>query len=80
MNTSSKFCELTRVPTNDCHAEFRARWAEFWNDATPLYDHVLLWEPSEEALELVPNAYTTTFRKDGLVVMERASEVPSAAR
>ncbi|MDB4945672.1 MAG: hypothetical protein JWP97_5206 [Labilithrix sp.] len=78
MQTSASFCESTRVITNDCRAEYRARWAEFWHDATPLYDHVLLWEPSEEALSLVPIDYGITFRQGGLVVMERGGNAPSA--
>jgi hypothetical protein len=71
MITSANFCESTRVVTDDCAAEYRARWAEFWRDAIPRYDHVLLWEPSQEALELVPPDYGITFRQDGLVIMER---------
>ncbi len=71
MITSSNFCVSTRVVTDDCVGEYRARWAEFWHDATPLYDHVLLWQPSEEALALVPAEYSISFRKDGLVMMQR---------
>jgi hypothetical protein len=80
MITSANFCESTRVVTNDCRGEYRARWAEFWHDATPLYDHVLLWEPSEEALQLVPIDYGITFRQGGLVIMERGGNVPAATR
>jgi hypothetical protein len=80
MITSANFCESTRVVADDCRAEYRARWAEFWRDATPLYDHVLLWEPSEEALELVPSDYGITFRQGGLVIMERGGNAPAAQR
>ena len=80
MITSANFCESTRVITNDCRGEYRARWAEFWHDATPLYDHVLLWEPSEEALQLVPIDYGITFRQGGLVIMERGGSAPTATR
>jgi hypothetical protein len=71
MITSANFCESTRVVTDDCRGEYRARWAEFWRDAIPLYDHVLLWEPSEEALALVPADYSISYRQDGLVIMQR---------
>ena len=80
MITSAKFCESARVVTNDCHADYRARWAEFWHDATPLYDHVLLWEPSEEALQLVPIDYGITFRQGSHVIMERGSRAAAAMR
>jgi hypothetical protein len=80
MITSAKFCESTRVVTNDCLGEYRARWAEFWQDATPRYDHVLLWEPSDEALQLVPIDYGITFRQGGLVIMERGGNARAATR
>jgi hypothetical protein len=80
MITSANFCESARVITDDCRGEYRARWAEFWHEATPLYDHVLLWEPSEEALDLVPIEYSITFRQGGLVIMERGGHAPAAQR
>jgi hypothetical protein len=80
MITSANFCESTRVVTDDCRGEYRARWAEFWRDATPLYDHVLLWEPSVEAVELVPAEYSVTFRQGGLVIMQRGGNAPAAQR
>lgn len=73
MVTAKNFCEPGRAVEGDCSAEYRARWAEFWHDATPIYDHVLLWEPSEEALALVPPDYGVTFRQGGLVIMERGA-------
>ena len=81
MVTSANFCVSTRLVTDDCVGEYRARWAEFWRDATPRFDHVLLWQPSEEALALVPPEYSISFRKDGLVVMQRGSagEAPAAS-
>ena len=82
MITAQNFCEPGRVVEGDCGNEYRARWAEFWTDATPLYDHVLLWEPSEEALALVPSDYGVTFRQGGLVIMQRGANaaVSSAGR
>lgn len=80
MVTSANFCESTRVVTDDCLGEYRARWAEFWRDATPLYDHVLLWEPSDEALDRVPAEYSVAFRQSGLVIMQRGAKVRAAQR
>ena len=80
MITSANFCESTRVVTDDCRGEYRARWAEFWRDAIPLYDHVLLWEPSEEALALVPSDYRISYRQDGLVIMARAAHGATVQR
>jgi len=72
MKSASSFCESPTVVVDDCRALYRDRWAEFWRDATPLYDHVLMWEPSDEALELVPPEYRMTFRQGSVVVLERA--------
>ena len=80
MITSANFCESTRVVSDDCNGEYRARWAEFWRDATPLYDHVLLWEPSQEALELVPSDYSISYRQDGLVIMARGRNAATVQR
>lgn len=82
MKTSANFCQSNRVVTSDCQSEYRARWADFWHDATPLYDHLLLWQPSEEALALVPPEYSVAFRQDGLVIMQRGSSGsgPAATR
>ena len=80
MITSANFCESTRVVTNDCVGEYRAAWGEFWHDATPRFDEVLLWEPSEEALALVPIDYGITFRQAGLVIMQRGGAAPTAER
>jgi hypothetical protein len=82
MISSSNFCVSSRVVTDDCVGEYRARWAEFWHDATPLYDHLLLWQPSEEALALVPPEYSVSFRQDGLVIMQRGAvgSAPAAQR
>ena len=72
MAKSDAICEsIAPIIANDCHAEYRARWSEFWRDATPLYDHVLLWAPTPEALEQVPPEYKTAFRTDDLVVLQR---------
>lgn len=59
---------------DDCDALFRARWGEFWRDATPMFDRVLLWEPTPEALAQVPPAYKPVFRQDELVVMARTPD------
>lgn len=82
MITSANFCEPSRLVGDDCQGQYRARWAEFWRDATPLFDHVLLWEPSDEALALVPDDYGVTFRQGGLVIMERGAHAhaPAASR
>ncbi len=55
----------------DCQAEWQRAWNEFWRDAVPRYDHVLMWDPTPEVLALVPPAYRVTFTQDQLVIFER---------
>jgi hypothetical protein len=56
---------------SECQQHWKQRWAEFWRDALPLYDHVLLWDPTPEAQALVPEAYQPTFHADRLWIYER---------
>jgi hypothetical protein len=41
---------------------------------------VLLWQPSEEALELIPADFSISFRQDGVVIMQRGGDAASAQR
>jgi len=59
------------VVENDCNAAFRALWREFWAEATPLYDHVLVWEGTPEARALIPNEYKPVFERGRLTIYER---------
>lgn len=59
------------VVENDCNAAFRALWREFWAEATPLYDHVLVWEGTPEARALIPSEYKPVFERGRLTIYER---------
>ena len=73
MAKSDAICEsIAPIIANDCQGEYRARWSEFWRDATPLYDHVLLWQPTPEALDQIPAEFKATFRNDDLVILQRS--------
>lgn len=65
------------VIVNDCAATFRSMWRDFWIDATPLYDHVLLWDPTADARALVPETYQLVFEQGRLSIYART---PQAAR
>ena len=60
------------VVENDCDAAFRAVWGGFWAEATPLYDHVLVWEGTAEARALIPSDYTLVFERGRLTIYERS--------
>jgi hypothetical protein len=59
------------VVLNDCQRTFNDRWAEFWQDATPRFDHVLMWDASPAALALVPSDYELVFHQDRLMIYAR---------
>jgi hypothetical protein len=75
MGTADWMCSSLRaggVVVDDCNAEWRARWSEFWADAQPRYDHLLVWDATPEALALVPPAYRVAFHEDRLTIYERS--------
>jgi hypothetical protein len=74
MGSPDWVCDQLRsqgVATADCGAAWRARWAEFWSQAEPRFDHVLMWSAPREVLPFVPAAYRVVFQKDELTVLER---------
>jgi hypothetical protein len=69
------------VTTPDCAAAWRSRWADFWRQATPQFDHVLMWEAPRDVLALVPPDYRVAFQRDELTIFERReAPVPTASR
>jgi hypothetical protein len=74
MGSPNWVCDVLRsegMPTADCGAAWRARWAEFWSQAEPRFDHVLMWSAPREVLSLVPADYRVVFQKDELTVLAR---------
>jgi len=60
---------------NDCLGEYRKAWREFWQAATPRYDHLLLWDVTPDALENIPSSYRKVFQRGRLSVFERKDMV-----
>jgi hypothetical protein len=74
MRSPETLCTALRgegVALDDCGREWRDRWAEFWREAEPRYDHVLMWSAPAEVMPLVPPAYHVVFQRDELVILER---------
>jgi hypothetical protein len=59
------------VVENDCNAAFRAMWRDFWAEAIPLYDHLLVWDPTPDARALIPTEYRPVFESGRLTIYER---------
>jgi hypothetical protein len=79
MSTPAWTCDILRsggVAVDDCEAAWRARWAEFWQRATPAFDHVLMWSAPRDVLALVPANYRVVFQRDELAILERQDAVP----
>ncbi|HEX7664478.1 MAG TPA: hypothetical protein VF407_08210, partial [Polyangiaceae bacterium] len=74
MRSKNWVCDVLRsggVVESDCDAAWQNLWSEFWQDATPRFDHVLLWDPSEDVLTMVPPQYKVGFHEDRLWIYER---------
>ncbi|MBK6460826.1 MAG: hypothetical protein IPF92_07435 [Myxococcales bacterium] len=67
------FLHQNNLRPDDCPREYRERWAEFWAEATPRFDHVLMWEATPEARANVPPSYRVSFERAPLVIYERVS-------
>lgn len=74
MRSPDWMCAIWRtggVAIDDCARVWREKWGEFWREATPAYDHVLMWSAPEQVRELVPSDYRVAFQRDELVIFER---------
>ena len=75
MGKTNWMCDVLRsggVYVQDCEAAWRERWDEFWRQAIPQYDHLLVWDATPEARALIPTtAYRPVFEQDKLAIFER---------
>jgi hypothetical protein len=70
MSSPATMCKTT-PRYDDCDALFRMTWERFFEDAKPRYDHLLLWEPTPEAMAMIPNDYERTFSRGRLMIYAR---------
>ena len=73
MASPAWMCDTLRAGgvVTDCITLWRDAWEDFWREAVPAYDHVLMWDPPAEVMALIPQAYRVSFRQDRLVILER---------
>lgn len=70
MSSPATMCKsASRV--DDCESLFRSTWQKFFAEATPRYDHLLLWEPTPEATAMIPDDYERTFSRGRLMIYAR---------
>lgn len=65
------FLHENNLEPDDCRREYRERWDEMWREALPRFDHVLLWEASDDVRASVPAEYRPVLERGKLVVLER---------
>jgi hypothetical protein len=70
MNSPTTMCR-TASRFDDCDALFKITWQKFFAEATPRYDHLLLWEPTPEAMAMIPADYERTFARGRLMIYAR---------
>jgi hypothetical protein len=74
MDRPEWMCDRLRsggVVLGDCNLAWRQEWRDFWNEATPYFDHVIMWDAREETLALVPSEYHLIFDQDKLKIYAR---------
>ena len=69
------------VIVNDCDVAFRSLWGAFWDEATPRYDYLLVWDGTPSARAVIPPAYALVFEEGRLAIYQRraASSAASSA-
>jgi hypothetical protein len=82
MASSARMCGWLRAGgiVIDCDRAWQEGWEEFWRDAEPRYDHVLLWEPPAEVMAILPPAYRVSFKQDRLVILERVGATETSGK
>jgi hypothetical protein len=77
------FCNIMRSGgvsmDDDCQGAWRARWEQFWREAEPQFDHVLMWSAPKDVFALVPANYSVVFQQGELTILARR-DVTAAAR
>jgi hypothetical protein len=73
--TPAQVCQLYRPVRpqvdEDCLAEWRRQWSEFWRQAQPRFSHVLTWAMPAEARPMMPPSYRRILHQGPLELYER---------
>lgn len=78
-NESCKSMLHGNMVVDDCDEIFRTTWRQFYDDALPRYDHLLLWDATPEARAVVPPEYALTFERGRVAIYARRETAPSTA-
>jgi len=75
MASSRAYCDAITesVVLDDCPARYREAWKEFWADASPRFDRVLMYHPGDEVRSAIPADYEIVYDVSGIVVLAHRS-------
>jgi hypothetical protein len=62
------------IMVNGCQQLFEQTWAEFWDEVTPEYTHVLAWDMPAAVVPTVPGAYKLAYQQGRLSLYVRPSK------
>jgi len=78
MATPKKMCGSMfdgNMVVDDCDGIFRSTWLQFYNEALPRYDHLLVWDPTPEGRAAIHPDYHLVFEKGRLSIYARKDVV-----
>jgi hypothetical protein len=71
--TRAHYCDMKRaegLAFDDCVSEWRAQWRWLWSEAERRFDRVLLFAPTEDALQEVPGQWQPAVRVGPLWLLQ----------
>jgi len=82
--TPAQVCKLYRPARaqvdEECVAEWRRQWAEFWQQAEPRFGYVLTWAMPPEARPIMPASYRRILSRGLLDIYERITTKKALSR
>jgi len=77
MRTPETFCkklEDAGIARGDCAASYARAWDEFWTDARPRFDRVIMYGPSAETRAAIPSSFRVVYDRDETLVLATSPE------
>jgi hypothetical protein len=81
MATPKKMCSSMfdgNMVVDDCDGVFRSTWSQFYGEALPRYDHLLVWDATPEGRAAIHPAYRLTLQQGSIEIYARKDVVAAA--
>ena len=69
MKTREVYCGEHGVAASDCARAYHEAWAEFWADAAPRFDRVLMFGATDDARAEIPKTFGVLFEEGETLVL-----------